>query len=89
LVVTTLSNSQFGLHTTFNSIATLIVIQSRLHPLFDELLHLLWCPPHETLRLEEGGEILLDRVEVRISLYPLDKIVLETKLLNLVGGLMR
>jgi len=89
LTPTPLSNGQLGLHTAFNSLATLIVIQSRLDPLFDKLLHLLRCSPDEALRIKEAVEVLLDWVEVRITPDPLDKVVLQTKLLNLVRGLMR
>lgn len=88
LLLTTLSNVQLSPHAAFNSTTTLVIIQSRLNPLIDELVYLLRSPPNETLRVKEGGEILFDRVEVGVSLDPLDEIVLEPKLLDLVGGLM-
>ena len=89
LAILTFSNSQLSLHTAFNPITTLVVIQSRLDPLLDELVHLFRCPPDEALRVKERVEVSLDRVEVRISLDSLDKIVFETKLLDLVGSLVR
>ena len=89
LRLSTLLNGQLSPHTAFNPLATLRVIQSRLDPLFDKLVHLLRCPSDEALRVKERVEVPFDRVKVRISLDPLDKIILETKLLDLVGGLMR
>ena len=89
LIFTAVSDSQLSLHTAFDSTATLIVIQSRLDPLFDKLLHLLWCPPNETLRVKEGVKAFFDRVEVRIGLDALDEVVLQAELLDLVGSLMR
>jgi hypothetical protein len=89
LALTPLSNTQLGLHTTFDSIAALVVIQSRLSPLLGKLIHLLRCPSYETLRVEEGVEVPLDRVEVRISLDALNTIVLEAEPLDLVGSFMR
>ena len=74
--LTALSDGQLGLHTTLDPTATLIVVQSRLDPLFNKLFHLLWRPPDETFRVEEGVEIFFDRVKVRIGLDALDKIVL-------------
>jgi len=84
-----LSNSQLGPHTTFDPTATLVIIQSRLNPLLNELIHLLRCPSDEALRVKERDKVIFDRVEVRISLDPLDEIVFETKLLDLVGSLVR
>lgn len=89
LRLTTPLNGQLSLHAAFNPLATLRVIQSRLDPLLDKLVHLLRCPSDEALRVKERVEVPFDRVKVRISLDPLDKIILETKLLDLVGGLMR
>jgi hypothetical protein len=43
------SNIQLGLHTTFDSTATLIVIQRRLNLLLGKLLHLLRRRSHDTL----------------------------------------
>ena len=80
---------QLGLHTTFNPTATLFIIQSRLDPLLNKLIHLLWCPSDKALWVEERVKVPFDRVEVRISLDPLDEIVFETELLDLVGSLVR
>jgi hypothetical protein len=85
----TLSNSQLCLPTAFDSSPTFIVIQGRLHPLLNKLFHLLRRSAHETLRVEEGGEVLLYWVEVRISLDSLDEIVLQTELLDLMSRLVR
>ena len=87
--VITFSNGQLRLRPALNPAPTLLVVQGRFHPLFDKFLHLLRCPTHEALRVKEGREILLNRVEVRVSLDALDEIVLETELLDLVGGFMR
>ena len=83
------SNVQLGLDTSFDPFPTLIVIQSRLHPLLDKLFNLLRCPTHKTLRVQEGGKVPFYRVEVRISLDPFDEIVLETELFDLMSGFMR
>ena len=85
----TFSNSQLGLHAPFNPAPTLIIIQSRLHPLLNKLLHLLRRPPHKALRVKEGVKVSLNWVEVRIGPDPFDEIVLESELLYLVRGFMR
>lgn len=83
------SNVQLGLDTSFDPFPTLIVIQSRFHPLLDKFFNLLRCPTHKTLRVQEGGKVPFYRVEVRISLDPFDEIVLETELFDLMSGFMR
>jgi len=89
LALAPLSNGQLGLHTAFNPTTTLIIVQSRLNPLLNKLIYLFWCPPDEALWVKECGKVIFDRVEVWISLDPLDKVVFEAKLFDLVGRLVR
>ena len=83
------SNSQLGSHTPFDPTATFVIIQSRLNPLLNKPVHLLRGPPDEALWVKERDKVIFDWVEVWVSLDSLDKIVFETKLLDLVGSLVR
>ena len=84
-----LLNSQLCLRTAFDPGPTFIVVQSWHHPLLNELFHLLRRSAHETLRVKEVEKVFLYRVEVWVSLDPLDEIVLQTELFDLMSRLVR
>lgn len=81
-------NTQFHLDTFANSFLKFLVRQSRLDPVLHECVHLLWGATHEARWIQEIVELSLDRVKVRIVADPINKIVLKTKLFDLMRGFM-
>lgn len=64
----------------------LFVIQSWLNPLLQKRLHLLRSPPNKGLGVQQRLQLILDRIEVRVCLYPRYQVVRQPELLDLEGG---
>lgn len=72
--------------TSSNCVLELLVSKSRLHPVLDEAVDLLWGAADEASGVEQGVEVGDDRLKVRVGPDAVEQIILKTEALDLVSG---